>query len=168
VFVAHQDNNMLNLSFYCWSFEELDTYQLYRIMQLRQEVFVVEQDCPYLDADDKDQKSYHVCGIDESNIIQAYTRLVPKGISYPNYISIGRVVNSKSIRGMGYGTILMEKSIEEAKKLWPNIPIKISAQTYLIKFYNSLGFKEIGEEYLEDDLPHIAMINDFSNENLLK
>ena len=127
-------------------------------MRLRQDVFVVEQNCPYLDADDKDQMSYHVLGLDNEGKLQAYTRLVPVGISYEGYVSIGRVITSSAVRGKKQGVPLMEFSIQKCQELWPNMPIKISAQTYITHFYESLGFKQIGKEYLEDDIPHIAMI----------
>lgn len=146
------------LHFECIPFYSLTLDQLYRIIQLRQEIFVVEQDCPYLDADDKDQMSYHVMGIDADNTLQAYTRLVPPDISYTGYTSIGRVITSAAIRGKKQGVPLMQFSIDQCEKIWPNIPIKISAQTYITKFYNSLGFEQTGDEYLEDDIPHIAMI----------
>ena len=146
------------LSYFCHQFEELSLDQLYTILQLRQEVFIVEQDCPYLDADGKDQGSYHVLGIDQKNRLQAYTRLVPPGISYDRYVSIGRVVTSSEIRGKGQGIPLMNYSIEQCQNLWPNHQIKISAQVYIVKFYESLGFEVVGEEYLEDDIPHIAMV----------
>ena len=146
------------LNYYCLSFDELSTLQLYKILQLRQEVFIVEQDCPYLDADDKDQECYHILGVDDDGILQSYTRIVPPGISYKKYSSIGRVITSAAIRGKKEGVPLMEYSIEKTLKYWPDHSIKISAQTYIMKFYNSLGFQEEGEEYLEDDLPHIAMV----------
>lgn len=134
--------------------------QLYAVMKIRQEVFVVEQDCPYLDADDKDQEALHVLGIDENGELQAYTRLIPMGISYPNYTSIGRVITSLRIRGKKQGVPLMQFSIDECLKAWPGHSIKISAQTYIVKFYNSLGFQETGDEYLEDGIPHIAMVRE--------
>ena len=146
------------LKYECLPFNELSLIQLYRILQLRQEVFVVEQNCPYLDADDKDQESYHVIGFDEAGILQAYTRLSPSGISYNDYTSIGRVITSSAIRGKNQGTPLMQYSIDQCLKIWPEKSIKISAQTYIVKFYNSLGFVVTGNEYLEDDIPHIAMI----------
>lgn len=141
----------------CQSWNELDTNLLYDILQLRQEVFVLEQDCPYLDADGKDQHSHHVLFYKNDQLV-AYTRLVPKGISYDDYVSIGRVVNHQSIRGQGIGKQLMEYSIEKCKELFPDNKIKISAQVYLLKFYTELGFKETGDRYLEDDIPHCAMV----------
>lgn len=146
------------LSYRCLRFDQLTLDQLYKILQLRQEVFIVEQNCPYLDADDKDQSSYHILGTDDQGILQAYTRIVPEGISYPNYTSIGRVITSLSIRGKNQGKSLMEFSIGECLRLWPKKSIKISAQTYILKFYKGLGFEAVGEEYLEDDIHHIAMI----------
>jgi len=146
------------LKYICPSFNELSLQQLYDIMVLRQEVFVVEQDCPYLDADGKDQMSHHLMGYLDGELV-AYTRLVPKGISYDKYISIGRVITSQSVRRDGYGKDLMERSIKQIRTLFGQKDIKISAQCYLLKFYKGLGFEPVGEEYLEDDIPHIAMIN---------
>lgn len=145
------------ISYSCLSFDELNLRQLYDCMVLRQEVFVVEQDCPYLDADGKDFSSYHVLGY-EGDKLRAYTRLVPEGVSYKAYVSIGRVVNSKEVRGQGTGKVLMEKSIAYCRELWGNLPIKISAQCYLLEWYAKLGFVPVGEEYLEDDIPHHAMV----------
>jgi len=143
----------------CKAFQELSLDQLYAIMNLRQEVFVVEQDCPYIDADNKDQDSYHLMGWNENNKLVAYTRLVPKGISYNDYISIGRVITSMSIRKQGVGIELMKKSIDKIRDLFgEEEPIKISAQVYLLRFYTSLGFEKKGEDYLEDGIPHTAMI----------
>lgn len=146
------------LHFNCLPFHRLSIDQLYSIMKLRQEVFVVEQNCPYLDADDKDQESYHVIGVDKNGTIQAYTRLVPPGISYQHYSSIGRVVTSSEVRGKKMGSPLMQFSIERCTQLWPQTSIKISAQIYIVNFYSSLGFVAVGDEYLEDDIPHIAML----------
>lgn len=148
------------LTFKCLSFNDLTLDQLYDLLRLRQEVFIVEQNCPYLDTDDKDQDSFHVLGLDQNQEIQAYTRLVPPGISYADYSSIGRVLTSAKIRGKRQGAPLMQFSINECAKLWPSVSIKISAQMYIVQFYNNLGFKEVGDEYLEDDIPHIAMIRD--------
>ncbi len=149
------------ISFSCKSFQDLSTNELYAILWLRAKVFVVEQNCPYQDLDGKDQKSYHVLGIAD-NMISAYTRVIPKGVSYQNYSSIGRVVCDPSVRGKGSGKALMQFSIESCKELFPNDPIKISAQSYLRGFYMELGFTQTGEEYLEDNIPHIAMILDKS------
>lgn len=148
------------LQFICKAFAELSLTELYKILQLRQKVFVVEQNCPYLDADDKDQKAYHLF-VSKDTAIVAYIRLLAKGISYPNYASIGRVVNRKSVRGQGIAKKLMQFGIEKSQIFYPNQDIKISAQVYILNFYKNLGFVEIGEEYLEDDIPHKAMILKF-------
>lgn len=145
------------LIFTCKQFEELSLLELYATMRLRQEVFVVEQDCPYIDADGKDLASWHLLGWQGEQLV-AYTRLVPKGISYPDYVSIGRVVTDPSVRREGFGKVLMQQSILEIQRLFPNEPIKISAQSYLIRFYESFGFVSTGQEYLEDGIPHRAMI----------
>lgn len=141
----------------CVPFHDLSLYELYDLLRLRQEVFVVEQDCPYLDADGKDRQAHHVIFKKESEII-AYTRLLPPGCSYENYASIGRVVNSAKVRGEGVGIDLMKFSIVKCNELFPGKPIKISAQVYLEKFYKGLGFQETGDRYLEDDIPHMSMI----------
>ena len=142
-------------------FDDLSTAELYDIMVLRQEVFIVEQDCPYLDADGKDKDGWHVMIYDEeSSLLMAYTRLLGPRISYENYSSIGRVVSNHRGRGKGYGRQVMQESIKAILDLFPNNSIKISAQTYLLKFYNELGFKEVGEGYLEDGIPHMGMIRE--------
>lgn len=127
-------------------------------MTLRQEVFVVEQNCPYLDADGKDQKSWHLLGWDEQGRLAAYARILPPGVSYPKYPSIGRVVTAPHSRGKGYGRELMQEASEALYRLFGRCPIKLSAQTYLLQFYESLGFRSTGEAYLEDDIPHTAMV----------
>ena len=146
------------LTYRCLPFDALTLAELYATMRLRQEVFVVEQDCPYLDADGKDQSSHHVLGEDEKGELHAYTRLVPKGISYPDYPSIGRVVTSAAVRGRGEGYPLMRFSIERCEALFGNGPIKISAQRHLQGYYGKLGFVATGEAYLEDGIPHVAMV----------
>ena len=138
------------------SFEELSVQELYNILKLRSEIFVVEQNCVYLDMDDKDQKALHVMGMKNGNLV-AYTRIFKPG-DYFEYASIGRVVVAKNERQYKYGYDIMNASIKAIKDKFDTTSIKISAQTYLKTFYNNLGFKEIGETYLEDDIPHIAMV----------
>ncbi|MBL7821722.1 MAG: GNAT family N-acetyltransferase [Saprospiraceae bacterium] len=138
-------------------FNELDRLELYRIIQLRINVFIVEQNCPYPDLDDKDLVSNHVMLWKGDELI-AVTRLVPPGISYPNYASIGRVATHANYRGSGLGKLVMTESIKACEELFLGYNIKISAQAYLVAFYTALGFDKIGEEYLEDNIPHIAMI----------
>ncbi len=148
----------MTIHFTTVNFDELTVDSLYEMLQLRQEIFIVEQDCPYLDADGKDQSSRHVLGRSEKQDLVAYIRIVPPGISYAGYSSIGRVVVKERIRKTGSGKSLMQYGIQKCKELYPDTPIKISAQCYLLKFYSDLGFKAIGEEYLEDDIPHQAMV----------
>ncbi len=137
-------------------FESLTVHELYAILRLRSEVFVVEQTCIFQDMDNKDQSSYHLMGW-ENNNLAAYTRLVPPGISYQE-ASIGRVVTSPTARGSGIGKLLMEKSIEQTVLLYGKIPIRLGAQLYLKKFYESLGFRQTSDVYIEDGIDHIEMI----------
>ncbi|WP_108869046.1 GNAT family N-acetyltransferase [Aquimarina aquimarini] len=137
-------------------FQELTTEELYKILRLRAEVFVVEQDCVYQDIDNKDQKALHVIGEKNGDII-AYTRIFDKG-HYFDVPSIGRVLVSEKERKYGYGHDLIKESILAIEAHFGNKKVKISAQTYLEKFYKSHGFKKIGKEYLEDGIPHITMI----------
>jgi ElaA protein len=142
-----------------WSlkkFEELTPFQVYEILQLRNEVFVVEQNCVFQDADDKDQGSYHLLGSHE-NKLAAYTRIVPPGLIYEE-ASIGRVVTSPAVRRSGTGKSLMKESISSVFKLFGNRPIKIGAQLYLKAFYQSFGFEQVSEIYLEDGIEHIYML----------
>lgn len=138
------------------AFKELTTNELYQLLQLRSEVFVVEQNCIYQDIDGKDQNALHVLGYKGDKLV-AYTRMFKPG-DYFDYASIGRVVVRAHERQFKYGYTIMEASIEAVKTQYNTTTIKISAQTYLKRFYNNLGFKEVGEEYLEDNIPHIAMI----------
>ncbi|SNR40434.1 ElaA protein [Lutibacter agarilyticus] len=138
------------------SFSQLSTNELYVILQLRSEVFVVEQDCVYQDIDFKDQKALHVLGFKNDKLI-AYTRIFKSG-DYFEKASIGRVVVKKNERINKYGYQIMKASIEAISTFFNETEIKISAQKYLKKFYESLGFNMIGETYLEDGIPHIGMI----------
>ncbi len=146
------------MEYFAKAFEDLTNAELYRIMQLRAEVFVVEQNCVYLDQDGKDQNAIHVIGLTADGEINAYTRIVPPGEIYADYVSIGRVITSHKVRRTGNGVSLMRFTINESKKSFPRNKIKISAQYYLLKFYQNLGFQEFGESYLEDGIPHIGMI----------
>lgn len=138
------------------SFAALSPAELYAIMRLRNEVFVVEQQCAYQDADDKDQASWHLAGWQESQLV-AYARIIPPGISYEE-CSIGRVVSSPAHRRSGAGRELMKQSIEKAFSRFQSNSIRIGAQLYLKNFYASLGFIPCSDEYLEDGIPHIEMI----------
>ncbi len=139
------------------AFDGLTTYELYKILQLRSEVFVVEQNCPYQDEDGKDLKSWHLMGWDEANTLVAYTRILKAGDSFAE-ASIGRVVSSPKVRGTGIGKELMLQSIDKLYQLFGKVPIRIGAQCYLEKFYQSLGFVISGETYLEDNIPHVEMV----------
>ena len=138
------------------TFSELNTNELYDILQLRSEVFVVEQDCVYQDIDGKDQNGLHIIGKKEGKII-AYTRCFAPG-DYFEKASIGRVVVEASQRKFKYGHDIMKASIEAIKNKYQTDIIKVSAQVYLTKFYNSHGFYQEGEGYLEDGIPHIGMV----------
>lgn len=150
--------NVKIMNFITKSFKELNTIELYQILQLRSEVFVVEQDCVYQDIDFKDQKALHILGY-KNNKIVAYTRIF-KPEDYFKNASIGRVVVAAAERKFGYGIYLMEASIDVIKTHFNVEEITISAQVYLKKFYTSLGFNQIGDEYLEDGIPHIRMDKD--------
>ena len=138
------------------SFQDLTTNELYAILQLRSEIFVVEQDCVYQDIDYKDQKAYHLLGLKNNKLI-AYTRLFKPG-DYFEEASIGRVVVKKEERQYKYGYDIMNASVSYVKNELKLTKIKISAQAYLKTFYSNIGFKQIGEPYLEDGIPHIAMV----------
>ncbi|WP_407556523.1 GNAT family N-acetyltransferase [Winogradskyella sp. 4-2091] len=138
------------------AFNELSIYELYSLLQLRSEVFVVEQDCVYQDIDGKDQNALHVLGYKNKSLV-AYTRIFKRG-DYFKEASIGRVVVLENERKHSYGYDIMKASIDAIKMYYDTTEIKISAQVYLKRFYNNLEFKEIGEEYLEDGIPHIAML----------
>jgi len=140
------------------SFQELSTNELYHILHLRSEIFVVEQNCVYQDIDYKDQKAIHVLGY-LNHVLIAYTRIF-KPNDYFKMASIGRVLVKQNQRKSNYGYDIMKSSIDYINQDLNENEIKISAQVYLKRFYNNLGFKEIGEEYLEDGIPHTAMIKE--------
>ncbi len=155
---------MENITWSCKPFNDLTNEELYEIFRLRISVFVVEQNCPYQDADGKDQKSLHIMGYAPSPALPlqgreltAYARIVLPGVSYKE-VSIGRVVTSQKARRTGVGKILMEKTMEYIKKEFGKAPIRIGAQAYLQKFYEDFGFVREGNEYLEDGIPHIIML----------
>ena len=138
------------------TFSELTTKELYQILQLRSEVFVVEQNCVYQDIDGKDKKAIHIIGVVQNKIV-AYTRCFKPG-DYFKEASIGRVVVKKNERKLKRGNQIMIHSIKTIEKLFQTKTIIISAQSHLISFYNNLGFYSVGNEYLEDGIPHIEMI----------
>jgi ElaA protein len=145
----------MTLQFICKKFEALSLIELYRILQIRNQVFYVEQRCDDLDLDDRDQQSYHL-SIYDGDILCGYARLLPPGLAYKE-MSIGRVAVSLTYRGKNIGRQLMEVSIKECYALFGKTDIKISGQLYLQKFYESLGFEKISEVYLEAGIEHIKM-----------
>jgi ElaA protein len=137
-----------------WS--SLTTDELYDILALRIEVFVIEQNCPYQDADGKDKKSRHLFAMNQDGAYVACLRIVQPRVSYEE-ISIGRVVTSPKLRGTGIGKELMQRAIDIITQEG-NPPVRISAQSHLQKFYEGFGFVKVSEEYLEDDIPHVEML----------
>ena len=141
----------------CKPFNELTNEELYRILQLRIEVFAVEQNVIYQDCDNKDFNSYHFTAT-RNDVLLAYSRIIPPGIAYPKAASIGRVVTSPLARGQSLGKQLFEKSLEQVYTLFGHVPVMISAQVYLVKFYENFSFIQQGNNYIEDSIPHVTMI----------
>lgn len=141
------------------SFNELSLDELYNIMQLRVNVFVVEQNCPYPELDNKDRhaEAVHVFAVNDQQDMVAYARVLPPGLSYPQ-ASIGRVIVASKYRGHNLGAPLMHHAINTALAKWPKAGIQIGAQQAIERFYVELGFKTISPMYLEDDIPHIDMV----------
>jgi ElaA protein len=137
-------------------FSKLSVDELYDLLALRQQIFVVEQTCVYLDADGIDTQCLHLLGF-EDNKLMAYARIIPQGVSYKTP-AIGRVVIHQKYRGKGYAHILMQKAIEVCIDKMKAKQITISAQMYLKEFYEGIGFKAVGNMYLDCDLPHIKMV----------
>ena len=139
------------------AFKDLGVEEYFDILYLRTAVFVVEQNCPYQEVDYKDKVAFHLWGSNAKGEVAAVTRILPKGVSYEE-ISIGRVALKKEYRGKGIADVLLQKSLEFIEKQFGSNPIRISAQTYLLNYYQKHGFKPVGEEYLEDDIPHVEML----------
>ncbi len=147
------------LRWHCLRFDRLSLDQLYALLQRRAEVFVVEQNCPYLDIDGKDRAAdtHHLLAEDAAGAIHAYLRLLAPGVSYGE-ASLGRVITSTAARGSGLGHELMQRALAEADRLWPRQPIRIGAQAHLQRYYARHGFITDSAEYLEDDIPHVEML----------
>lgn len=139
-------------------FADLTPTELYALLHLRAEVFVVEQNCPYLDVDHKDQQGIHVLGYAPDGRLAAYARVFPPGVTYADYACIGRVVTAPFARGKGLGKPLVDQARETLFVTYGVQPIKISAQAHLQNFYGTCGFVGTGELYLEDGIPHRAMV----------
>jgi ElaA protein len=146
-----------NFNWQFLAFSELSTNQLYAILHARSEVFVIEQNCPYQDMDGCDQASGHLIAWADDGAVAAYLRVVPPGLKYPE-ASLGRVITSKFARGTGIGKELLNKGISACKQAHPEHAIRIGAQHYLEKFYQSFGFETVSEIYLEDEIPHVEML----------
>lgn len=144
------------MNWYIKRFSELSTNELYKILQERVNIFVVEQNCPYPEIDGKDLESYHLF-VEKGDRVIAYTRLLPAGLAYQQ-ASIGRVLVVESFRNTGLGKDIMEKSIEFLTDQLQEKEIKIQAQEYALKFYESFGFKAVSDVYPEDDIPHVDMV----------
>jgi ElaA protein len=140
----------------CKPFDALTTKELYEILRLRSEIFVVEQQCIFLDQDNKDFSCQHLM-LYANKQLMAYARIVPAGLSFPEP-SIGRIVSSDAARGKGFGKQLLQLAIENCQRLYGNQPIQIGAQLYLKAFYESFGFQQVSEIYDEDGIDHIDMI----------
>ncbi len=141
------------------AFKDLSVDEYWEILHLRTEIFVVEQDCPYQEVDEKDKKSFHIFGRAETGEVIATSRIVLPGVSY-NEISIGRVALKKEYRGKGIADEMMLETFKFIEQEFGKVPIRISAQEYLLNFYGKHGFKQIGEGYLEDNIPHVEMLRD--------
>jgi ElaA protein len=146
----------MNLAHVVKAFKELEVTQLYDLLRLRSEVFVVEQNCVFLDQDNKDQKCHHLL-LYADDQLAGYCRIVPAGISYPE-VSIGRVITSPAFRGTGLGRKVMELGIQSCRELFGPGNIRIGAQVYALPFYTSLGFETDGEVYNEDGIAHVEMV----------
>ncbi len=140
-------------------FSELDTYTLYALLKLRVDVFVVEQNCPYPELDEKDlhPETRHIL-LKKGDKILGYSRILPPGVSFKEAPGVGRVCVAQTARRLGLGELVVAKAIATAKEGWPGLDIHISAQCYLQRFYESMGFVAASEPYLEDDIPHLKMI----------
>ncbi|MEW5740639.1 MAG: GNAT family N-acetyltransferase [Myxococcota bacterium] len=139
-------------------FDALTPRQVHDVLQLRERVFIVEQKCAYLDADGADPKCWHGLGT-QGGVLVATARLVPPGLKFVEP-AIGRVVTAPEVRRSGVGRALMLEALAQVRRLWPGQPVRIGAQRYLERFYSSLGFRPVGDEYDEDGIPHIEMLRE--------
>lgn len=147
---------MKELSWILKPFDRLTAFELYRLLRLRSRVFVIEQQCIYLDQDERDLGAFHLMGYREESLA-AYARLFAPG-DYFEEAAIGRIVIAPEFRGSGLGKVLVRKSLDIAGRLYGDAPVRIGAQRYLEQFYNDFGFRVVGETYLEDGIPHVEMV----------
>lgn len=145
------------MNFEIKAFDSLSLHEFHDLVALRIQVFVIEQNCPYQDLDGKDKKSFHLIGRDKEGVIKVTARILPAGISYPE-VAIGRVVVDPSERGTGAGHALMRSCMEFIENQFGKVPVRLSAQSHLEKFYNQHQFISTGKEYLEDGIPHVEML----------
>ncbi len=144
------------MEWHCKSWQALSTDELYGLLELRAKVFVVEQACPYLDPDGLDRQVLHVFAKNTEGKIQACARIVPAGINYPE-ASIGRVCCAQSVRSKGLGRALMDRVMQYILLHYGEVPLRISAQEYLVPFYTAYGFESVGEAYLDEGILHVEM-----------
>ena len=139
-------------------FEDLTVSELYEVVELRERVFIVEQNCVYLDSDGADRWAWHLMGYSNGKLV-AYLRALPQGVKYPD-CSIGRIVTAAEVRKTGWGKELVKQGIARIDHQFGRSPIRISAQAYLEKFYSEFAFRRVSENYLEDNIPHLEMLRD--------
>jgi len=146
------------MTFLFQPFEALSAQALYQILDLRNKVFVVEQQCIYLDTDYKDHDALHMSGWSIQGDLLCYCRILAPGISFEKSSSLGRIITAPETRGTGLGKKMVDEAIRKTLELYPAIPIQIEAQSYLLRFYQNFGFNPIGKEYLLDGIPHHEMV----------
>lgn len=146
----------MNLVWTCLPFDALTPLQLYQALRLRSEVFVLEQECVFVDPDGFDMQAWHLMAHDSGGELQAYARLLPAGVKAAEPV-IGRVITAATSRGSGLGHELMRRSLHECERLWPGQDLSLSAQARLQAFYANHGFAPVGDAYIEDGIPHIHM-----------
>ncbi len=153
------ERHMIQIDWKIKSFNTLETDELYGLLKLRVDVFVVEQKCPYHELDNKDQhpEAFHLIGKNKEGEILTYLRILPPGLSFEQ-ASIGRVVVAKKVRGQGLCEKMLKKGLGHIYRIWTGTDVQIGAQVYLMKLYQALGFEAVSDTYLEDGIPHINMI----------
>lgn len=147
---------MSNVVWKIKTFDEFTVPELYAVLKARVDVFIIEQNCPYPDLDNYDQKAVHIWA-EENGEVLAYCRIFDKGIKYDE-TSIGRVLTTEKARGKSLGKQLIQYAVEIIENRFHTSEIRISAQDYLLRFYGGFGFEDTGKKYLEDDIPHTEMI----------
>jgi ElaA protein len=152
------------INWHCNNINELTGRQMHAILKARCDVFVVEQNCVFPDIDDNDLIALHLCGWDQHNQLAAYLRILPPNSTYAEP-ALGRVLSSPTYRGTGIGRQLIQEGLKQIQSHYPGLPIRIGAQSYLIKFYSSFGFEIASDEYIEDGIPHVEMVKPTGSKN---